>query len=254
MSTDERRHDIDWLRVIAFSLLIFYHTGMFFVPWDFHFKNSQTSDLFELWMAPLSQFRLPLLFMISGMGSYFVLKHRKSGAFFRERSVRLMLPLLFGMFVIVPPQIFYEHLNKGVQYSSYFEFYKKVFEFKPYPEGGCLSWHHLWYILYIFFYSVICFPLIKYLTSEKSQDFKTKLVSFFSKPGRIYLVSLPNISSPVIFGEFAAINSLLRNGKAISYNPFVMGGLVQLNLLTNIFRLRNIHNFNSRNVEYIPRF
>lgn len=191
MAADERRHDIDWLRVIAFSLLILYHTGMFFVPWDFHFKNTETSELFELWMVPLSQFRLPLLFMISGMGSYFVLKHRKSGAFFKERSVRLMIPLLFGMFVIVPPQIFYEHLNKGVQYSSYFEFYKKVFEFKPYPEGGCLSWHHLWYILYIFFYSLICFPLIKFLKSDRSLNFKMKVVTFFSKPGRLYLLGLP---------------------------------------------------------------
>ena len=35
-----RRYDLDWLRVIAFSLLIFYHVGMLFVPWDFHIKNN----------------------------------------------------------------------------------------------------------------------------------------------------------------------------------------------------------------------
>ncbi len=81
MEITERRYEIDWLRVIAFSLLILYHTGMFFVPWDFHFKNSETSELFELWMAPLNQFRLPLLFIISGMGAFFVLKHRTPGAF-----------------------------------------------------------------------------------------------------------------------------------------------------------------------------
>jgi glucans biosynthesis protein C len=27
-----RRYDLDWLRVIAFLLLIFYHIGMFYVP------------------------------------------------------------------------------------------------------------------------------------------------------------------------------------------------------------------------------
>jgi glucan biosynthesis protein C len=190
METGERRYEIDWLRVIAFFLLIFYHTGMFFVPWDFHFKNSQTSEWFESWMVPLNQFRLPLLFMISGMGSYFVLMHRKSGAYFKERNIRLMLPLIFGMFVIIPPQIYSEHLYKGINYSSYFEFYKKVLEFKPYP-AGCFSWHHLWYILYIFIYSMICFPLLKFLKGSNSLNFKTKVKNFFSKPGRLYFLGLP---------------------------------------------------------------
>ena len=190
MELKERRYEIDWLRVIAFLLLILYHTGMFFVPWDFHFKNYETSEMFELWMSPLNQFRLPLLFMISGMGAFFVIKHRNNGAYFGERHKRLLLPLAFGMFVIVPPQIFYEHLFKGIQYSNYFEFYKKVFEMKPYP-GGCFSWHHLWYVMYIFVFSMICFPLLKYLKSSGSIDFKNKLYMFLLKPGRIYLLGLP---------------------------------------------------------------
>ena len=33
-----RRHDLDWLRIIAFLLLIFYHIGMFYVPWEWHVK------------------------------------------------------------------------------------------------------------------------------------------------------------------------------------------------------------------------
>lgn len=190
METKERYHEIDWLRVLAFYALIFFHTGMFFVPWDFHFKNSQTSELFELWMVPLNQFRLPLLFMISGMGVYFAFKHRSTGGFFKERSIRLLLPLVFGMFVIIPPQIFFEHQFKGANYSGYFEFYKKVLEFIPYPAGS-FSWHHLWYILYILFYSLISIPLLKYLKENKSENFKAKLLGYFSKPGRIYLLILP---------------------------------------------------------------
>jgi hypothetical protein len=190
MELQERRYEIDWLRVIAFLLLILYHTGMFFVPWDFHFKNYETSELFELWMSPLNQFRLPLLFMISGMGAFFVLKHRTGAEYFGERHKRLLLPLVFGMFVIIPPQIYYEHIFKGVQYSSYFEFYKKVFEMKSYP-AGCFSWHHLWYITYIFIYSMICFPLIRFLKNQSSDKFKSKLLAFFSKPGRIYLLGIP---------------------------------------------------------------
>ena len=154
MGNTKRLHYIDWLRVIAFSLLILYHTGMFFVPWSFHFKNNETSEMFELWMVGLHQFRLPLLFMISGMGAYFALSHRKVSGFVKERSTRLMLPLIFGMLVVIPPQIYFEHLTKGVHYDSYFDFWKTVFNFVPYPEGGSFSWHHLWYLVYIFFYSL----------------------------------------------------------------------------------------------------
>jgi peptidoglycan/LPS O-acetylase OafA/YrhL len=218
MDTKERRYEIDWLRVIAFFLLIFYHTGMFFVPWDFHFKNSVTNEWFESWMVPLNQFRLPLLFIISGMGSYFVLMHRKTGAFFKERHIRLMIPLIFGMFVIIPPQIYFEHLYKGVNYSSYFEFYKKVFEFQSYPRG-CFSWHHLWYILYIFIYSMICFPLLKFLKGSNSLNFKTKVKNYFSKPGRIYLLGLPLLL--VYYGmsrQFPTTHALIGDWYNLTYS------------------------------------
>lgn len=190
METKERLYELDWLRVIAFFLLIFYHTGMFFVPWDFHFKNSQTSELFELWMTPLNQFRLPLLFIISGIGSYFVLSHRTIGGFFKERSVRLLIPLTFGMFVIVPPQMYFEYQFKGANYNSYFEFYNKVLEFIPYPKGS-FSWHHLWYIIYIFVYSAAALPLLKYLRSDSSERVKKAVLNFFSKRNMIYLAVLP---------------------------------------------------------------
>ena len=34
-----RRYDLDWLRIAAFGLLIGYHVGMLYVPWDFHVKS-----------------------------------------------------------------------------------------------------------------------------------------------------------------------------------------------------------------------
>lgn len=191
MNTTKRLYYIDWLRVIAFALLILFHTGMFFVPWNFHIKNNEISELFELWMTPLNQFRLPLLFMISGMGVYFAFSHRKVSGFIKERSTRLLLPLVFGMLVIIPPQIYFERLTQNVHFENYFDFWKTVFNFVPYPEGGSLSWHHLWYIIYIFVFSLIAIPLLKFLNGENSLNLKTKLLNFFSKPGLIYLSGLP---------------------------------------------------------------
>ncbi len=34
-----RRYDLDWVRIGAFMLLIFYHVGMYYVTWDFHVKS-----------------------------------------------------------------------------------------------------------------------------------------------------------------------------------------------------------------------
>ena len=42
-----RRHDLDWLRIIAFLLLIFYHIGMFYVTWDWHVKSVHASAFLE---------------------------------------------------------------------------------------------------------------------------------------------------------------------------------------------------------------
>ena len=55
-----RRYDIDALRVIAFALLILYHVGMFFVPWDFHIKNDMIYPGIRFPMLFLNQWRLPL--------------------------------------------------------------------------------------------------------------------------------------------------------------------------------------------------
>lgn len=45
--TSTRRYDLDWLRVIAFGLLIFYHVGMYYVTWGWHVKSPYESDFLE---------------------------------------------------------------------------------------------------------------------------------------------------------------------------------------------------------------
>ena len=38
-----RQYYLDWLRVIAFGILIFYHVGMFYVTWDWYLKSRYSS-------------------------------------------------------------------------------------------------------------------------------------------------------------------------------------------------------------------
>jgi hypothetical protein len=52
----QRHYSLDWLRVIAFGLLILFHTGMKFVSWNWHLKNPETSVALE-WVMRLLRTR-----------------------------------------------------------------------------------------------------------------------------------------------------------------------------------------------------
>jgi glucans biosynthesis protein C len=186
VAPSERRYDLDWLRLIAIVILLFFHTGMWFNEWGWHVKNNETSTTFQYWMVWSHYFRMPLLLFISGAGTYMALGKRTPGQFAGERFRRLFIPLVFGMFVVVPPQIYFEYID---QYSSYLDFYKTVFEFKPYP-GGSFSWHHLWFILYLLLYSLLALPLLNYLRSSRSEKFKNATYRFLSNP--LGLLLLPS--------------------------------------------------------------
>ena len=149
METKGRRYDIDWLRVIAFYLLILFSCrNVFRSVGDFISRTHKHQN----GLKPGWHFYITgdyhYLFMISGIGVSYALGKRSPLKFIGERHKRLFIPLIFGMLVIIPPQIYFERLTQGVHFDSYFDFWKTVFAFIPYPKGGALSWHHLWFILY----------------------------------------------------------------------------------------------------------
>lgn len=194
-----REHGLDWLRVAAFAVLIFYHSGMVFVPWGFHIKNNELSGNLALVMLFFNRWRLPLLFFISGCGVAFALRRRGLAGFAGERVRRLLIPLVFGMFVIVPPQIYFERLQQGAAFS-YREFYPSVFEFVTYPKGS-LSWHHLWFVAYLFVYSLFGIPIFRFLRGQTGRRWLAVLARFIeSHPAAIYLINLPSLAVAVVLG------------------------------------------------------
>jgi glucan biosynthesis protein C len=79
---------------------------LFFVPWEFHIKNNVISNwlVYPMWFV--SQWRLPILFVISGMGTYYAFQKRSGKQFALERIKRLYIPLIFGTLFIIPPQVY----------------------------------------------------------------------------------------------------------------------------------------------------
>ncbi len=168
----DRRLDLDWLRIAAFGLLIFYHVGMFYVSWGFHVKSDHASTAAEPLMLLSNPWRLTLLFVISGCATRFMLDKMKTGAFLGSRTVRLLIPLVFCMFVIVPPQTYMEIIEKLGFTGSYAEFYGKYVT----ASGGwgiiTPTWNHLWFVAYLFVYTLLIAgigPLLKRIPARAAR-------------------------------------------------------------------------------------
>ena len=159
-----RRPDLDWLRVGAFFLLIFYHVGMAFVTWDWQVKTAHPSTAVEPLMKLLSPWRLSLLFFVSGAATRYMAAKMAPGALAALRWKRLGIPLLFGMAVIVPPQSYVQVTEHGYR-LSYWAFYGRYLTaYHGFCDvHGCLiipTWNHLWFVAYLLVYTSVLLAVV----------------------------------------------------------------------------------------------
>jgi Acyltransferase family len=161
-SMGERRYDLDWVRIIAFMLLILYHVGMYYVTWDWHVKSPQASSAIEPLMTLTSPWRLSLLFLVSGVATGYLLDRQGVRGFIGQRSFRLLVPLVFGMVVIVPPQSYLEVVEKLAYSGSYVDFWQLyITGYHGFCRASdCLilpTWNHLWFVAYVWVYTLLLY-------------------------------------------------------------------------------------------------
>src|SRR6202023_2764439 len=162
----QRRYDLDWVRIGAFLLLIFYHVGMYYVTWDWHVKSPQASAAIEPLMMLTSPWRLSLLFLVSGVATGFLLARQGAGHFMGRRSTRLLIPLIFGMLVIVPPQSYLEVVEKLSYAGGFAVLYRLyitgVHGFCPGWECPIIpTWNHLWFVAYLWVYTLVLYIAVR---------------------------------------------------------------------------------------------
>ncbi|MGC3982474.1 MAG: acyltransferase family protein [Steroidobacteraceae bacterium] len=203
MQTQTNRYDfLDWLRVIAVFMLLFYHTGMLFVGWGWHIQNAETISALGWPMDIAHRLRMPLLFMIAGAGMWFALQRRNAAQVAAERSLRLLLPLVAGMFLIVPPQLYFERVFHGQWQGGYAAFlWERVFQFRLYPQGD-FAWHHLWFIAYLYVYALLLLPLCRWWPRKPQL-----------RPGSwLYLLALPLcVNEALLKSIFPETHNLVRD-------------------------------------------
>lgn len=148
----QRRADIDWIRIAAFGVLILYHVGLVYAPWDWHVHSPHTVPGLGLAALVTNPWRLTLLFMVSGIALRFMVRRTPPAQAIGQRLRRLVPPLLFGILVLVPPQSWIEALEKGSFSGSLGTWW--LSEFSPAGLRDGVPLNHIWFVLYITVYSV----------------------------------------------------------------------------------------------------
>lgn len=151
-----RRHDLDWLRIAAFGLLIGYHVGMLYVPWQFHVKSAyRGGPVLTALMLALNPWRLSLLFLISGAATGYMMRGLGRGALARQRAWRLAVPMLFGMLVVVVPQVYFEVVDAGKYDGGFLAFWGRYLRGDQSFQTPIPTWNHLWFVVYLLVYTLL---------------------------------------------------------------------------------------------------
>ncbi|WP_119718181.1 acyltransferase family protein [Cognatilysobacter tabacisoli] len=212
----ERRHDLDAIRVAAFGLLVLYHVGMYYVSWDWHVKSPAAGETLEPLMLLTAPWRLALLFLVSGAATAFLLDRGTRG-FIGARSWRLLVPLLFGMLVVVPPQAYYEVMDSripGGYHDGYLAFWGRYLQADPgfCDDDGCLdvpTWNHLWFVAYLWVYTVIAWALAR-LAPRAVSGLRSRVGRWLAGPAALWApIALVAIARIALVGRFESTHGLV---------------------------------------------
>lgn len=160
-----RRHDLDWLKVIATLFVFLYHCSMYFNPFSWHVKNNQIdTGIILIFSLLLGIWIMPLFFVLSGISTSYSLRKRNAKSYLLERLIRLGIPLLFGILILSPPQVYIERLDHSQFFGSFLAFIPHYFNGFYLEIGGNGNFAfvglHLWYLLALLIFSSITIPFL----------------------------------------------------------------------------------------------
>lgn len=189
-----RRPDLDWLRVLAVLLLVPVHCANIFnhdpVIVAYVKDTSQLDFLIQLKDLFFSRWRLETLFLIAGGVSWYALAKRSSGQYVAERAKRLLLPFIFSAVVIFPLMVNAASLGQPGA-PTLEQMYTRFFLEPPTDLTG-MDGHftpsHLWFILFLFLFSLLGVPLFQLLRRPMAQRAVAWTLNW---PITIYLFVVP---------------------------------------------------------------
>ena len=210
-----RRHDIDALRIIAFTILILYHvSGVYQVDSDFHIVSSYRNEWLDYVRIAFNRWRMPLLFAISGIAIGLSFPGKDPVRFALLRTWRLLLPLVFGMLFIVSVQAYCEGVSKGMLVPGYGQFMLRYLQVRPWPAGTFggaeygITWNHLWYLAYLWVYTLALIALAPMLRSRPGEQ----MLRWLARPRHGLWLLAPAV---VFFGYLLALKPRFPESHAL---------------------------------------
>lgn len=159
-----------------------------------------------------SPWHMHIMFLISGAATYYALRFRSVWGYVLNRLKRLLVPLLFCLFVIIPVHHFYWRfppLGPMVEESHYHNiltFFLKDY-FKLLWMNGTFFLGNLWFVYYLFVFSLLCLPLFVYFEGDSGRRLAISLADILERPGMILTLGIP-----LAIGT--AILTVIRGGMA----------------------------------------
>ena len=223
-----RRNDLDWLRVLATLAVLFFHCGRFLDDEGWHVKNRETSVGISVLVQFIVIWLMPVFFVVSGQSVHYLLRGATNARFLVTRVTRLLVPFVFGVLVLIPPQVWAERASHGQWPGSFLAFLPRYFD-GWYGFGGNFAWMglHLWYLEALFLFSLLCLPLyVWFRNGPGGQRALHGLGDFLARPGAVYLLALPayvlvNVLDPDSWGT-----SVLGGWSIFIYLCFFVSGFL----------------------------
>jgi glucan biosynthesis protein C len=169
MAADRRTPELDFLRAALVGGVVLFHAVHVFDPLDFSVKSDAEWDFVVPFILFGALWGMPMFFLLAGMGIWHSLRSRTPGAFVRERAVRLLVPFAAGLILLVPAQTHAERSAAGIE-GSLTDSLRVFFDVRPqldFPiplDGsaavGGFEPAHLWFLAYLFAFSVVLLPLL----------------------------------------------------------------------------------------------
>jgi len=179
---------LDWLRVMAFGILVLVNCAEVFASPHWWISNTQTNQTIADVLKFFRQWRMPLLFIISGVAVSILLERRTLIQFIDDRLMRILIPLVAGMILVVPPMIFFIWRFEG-SLEPVQDFYLRLLTPEWFPRGN-FHWLHLWYLAFIFIFSIAILPVFAYLKTKSGKSVLTAATIVMSRPAVLFPVIL----------------------------------------------------------------
>jgi hypothetical protein len=234
---------------MAIGLVIVYHLGMYYVAdWHWHLKSPHAADWLQAPMRALNLWRMDLVFLISGLAFGLVRRGQTVPGLVRLRSKRLLLPLAFGMAVVVPYQPYAQGVANGLIAPGFGGFLWRYYAGSRWPAGAFdgweagVTWNHLWFLVYLWVYTVVLAALLPLAESALGQ----RVRGAFTGLRGAALVLLPVLPlalySVLLWPHFPPTRDLVHDGwlHAVYFTVFIYGYWIGLDtgLWAELVRLR----------------